>query len=185
MKKIVYSSKDYSGVNLATKTIDILVEFNEAAYPDIDFSQVAAAKIVDPSISDKDKLTEAAKKIYGDYISNIENMIQYDYGFRILTSKQSGKSYAWCIEFEAPGDVQGQSAIWKVRIRIADHPPKGGKDVSVSFKNKSIFKSITIGENYQIKSAFEALGVIDKILEGISNNNFDVLFAPYSADSFN
>lgn len=189
MKKVVYSSsKDYSVVNPATKTIDIMdimIVFNEEAYPTVDFDQVAAAKVIDPSISESDKLTTEAKKIHEDYITNIEDMIQFDYGFKILSSKQSGKSYAWYIEFEAPGDVQGQSAVWKVRIRIADHPPKDGKDVSVSFKNKSIFKSITIGENYEIKSAFEALGAIDKILEGISNNNFDVLFAPYSSNAFN
>ena len=179
MLKKVYSSNSLSKINYNAKVIDIIVEFNE--FNDFNYALVASVKLKDPTTAVENLLPPDMKKAYEDFLTNVEQIIEDDYGFKIVNRRQSGRSYAYYIEFLAPGTIAGEFDIWKVRIRIADHVEKGGVNYSVHYKNKTVFRSFTIGDGLEFNNYIEAIIGISKIIEGISRNNFDVLDVKYES----
>lgn len=179
MLKKVYSSNSLSKVNYNAKVIDIIVEFNE--FNDFNYALVAAVKLKDPTTAVENLLPPDMKKAYEDFLTNVEQIIEDDYGFKIVNRRQSGRSYAYYIEFLAPGTIAGEFDVWKVRIRIADHVEKGGTSFNFNLKYKTFFRSITIGDGLEFNSYIEAIVAINRIVEGIANNDFDALNVRYES----
>lgn len=164
--------------NKKHKYIDILIEFTEESYR----YGIVAITIVDPkNIKKKFKLTSEQKTTYISFLESVKSILKAN-NFQ-FKDYQSTKSYAYYFDLQINADE-----LWTVRIRIADHEPKGVMDEDIMVhKNQSeyfIIRHITIGENLEFKSYIQALSALRKICSELAKGDLHVLEKSYRNSKF-
>lgn len=169
MLRNVYSSKEAVPPE---RTIDItfIVDRSEEG-------KIAAANFAEPYTSNKNKLTRGEYGVYRSYIQSIESLIQ-GYGFKILDSHQSKRSYSYYILFEVP-NVSGTDT-WKVRFRVSDHDQYSNSDNFGTVKHQTAFLWIVFGRNNIEASFMKSVNFVKDILDHLENGNIDAVIDRYT-----
>ena len=156
------------------KTIDILVTIDDFKQ----FEDIAAAKPVEirhPSIKKSHKLSDDALSLYTGFIKCIVEVIE-NHDILITDNYQSGKSYAYYIDTETTGYVDGERVKFIVHFRIGDHPNYSIDQRSSSSEGGAVIavKKVQIG-SYVSENYARAMLYFNKVCEGIRESDLDVM----------
>ena len=163
----------YSQINHKNKIIDVTLYLRE--YP----SEVAASRIHQPSIRKELQMTNTQVSAYEDFLDTIASIIT-SHVFTITNEYQSKRIYAYYMTFEVP-DIQ---ETWTIRFRIADHDSSGTFSSHRNSSRPTIFRKITIGNDQEFTSYFQAIKAVGYICDGLVDRDFDVLNVQYKDMGF-
>ena len=156
------------------KTIDILVTIDDFKQ----FEDLAAAKPVElrhPSIKKSHKLSDDALSLYTGFIKCIIEVIE-NHDIAVIDNYQSGKSYAYYIDTETIGYVDGERTKFIVHFRIGDHPNYSIDRKSSTSKEGAVIavKNVQIG-SYVAENYARAMLYFNKICKGIRELDLNIM----------